>query len=323
MYSFRFTIYTPAYNSGKTIHRVYESLIAQTYKNFEWLIINDGSKDDSTIIIRSIIKESAMKIQYIDLKENIGFNNSMNLAVKKARGEFFLIAHSDDEFDKSSLEIFLNSWNKLSEKQKTQLQGVKCNCKDQFGSLLGKLFPMDYFISDIFEILYKYQIIGEKWGFIKTDIMKEFPFPENKKFVPEGLIWNRIYYKYPALFINDILRVYYIDENSESLSRAIMDPNKYADVKRLIPLDYINHYFRKMMQYPIPLIKNIVSYTQYSLRAGLSISDTISEINNIFKKSIIILLFPLSFLIWKHLPIIRILIRRLNFSTKKLNHSSS
>ena len=300
MCKYKFTIYTPVYNTGKTIHRVYKSLRAQTYRNFEWIIINDGSNDDSGEIIRFIIRESDFEIKFLDLDENIGFNKSMNLAVKNADGEFFLISHSDDEFEPESLEIFQNSWNKLSEKQKKQLQGVKCNCKDQFGILIGDRFPKEFFISDIFEIAYKYKITGEKWGFIKTDIMQEFPFPKEHKFTPESLIWNRMFFKYPALFINDYLRVYYVDDNPESLSKRTKDANKFANIKRLVPLDYINIYFKKMIRYPIPLVKIIVSYTQYSLRAGLCINDILNEVNSFYKKILIVVLFPLSIILSKH-----------------------
>ena len=111
----KFTVYTPVYNDGRFIPRVFEGLKSQTYRNFEWVILNDGSKDNSSELIKQL-GDCDFPINFIDLKENVGFNKSMNIAVQNAKGEFFLISHADDTFKPNSLERFNEVWESLTEK---------------------------------------------------------------------------------------------------------------------------------------------------------------------------------------------------------------
>jgi len=273
-----FTIYTPVYNSAGTFKRVYDSLNNQTFKDFEWIIINDGSVDASSEVIRKLILNSSLDITFIDLKENIGFNKSFNMAVNKAKGKFFLISHSDDEITKDALQIFYDKWEKLDKKNKELLQGIKCNCDDQFGNLIGDPFPEDEWISDIFELLYIRKIKGEKWGFIKTEIIKKYLFPEDQKFTSEGVIWHRIFYKYPALFINKSLRIYYVNENPQSLSKVTEKNKIYAYGKRMLPLDFINYYFPKVNYNLILIISIFVNFWSYSFISRIKIIDSLKDI---------------------------------------------
>lgn len=277
----KFTIYTPVYNSAKYITRVFDSLVKQNYSDFEWLIINDGSKDNSSEIIQELIKNCTFDVNFIELKENIGFNKSMNLAAKNAKGELFLICHADDEFSPDTLKIFNELWENLNSSQKHKLQGIKCNCKNQYGVLSGGIFPKDFWVADIFDLLYKYNIKGEKWGFIRTDICREFPFPEDHKFTPESVIWHRMYFKYPALFINKTLRTYYVDENPVSLSVVTKNDPKYALGKRMLPLDFINLYFKRIYYKPKFVIINFLNYWKYSFIANIDMISAFKEIDSV------------------------------------------
>jgi glycosyltransferase involved in cell wall biosynthesis len=277
----KFTVYTPVYNGSRYIYRVYSSLIKQQYSNFEWLIINDGSKDNSSQVIQELIKQFDADVNFIDLKENIGFSKSFNLAVKEAKGELFLVAHADDAFASETLQTFAEIWDGLSPSGKSRVQGIKCNCCDQWGSLIGDEFPEDLWEADIFDLLYKYKIKGEKWGFIRTDICREFPFPEDQKFIPESVIWHRMYFKYPAIFINKSLRTYFVDENPASLSSVTKDDTKYALGKRLLPLDFINHYFRRLNYDPKIVVTNFIVYWKFTFISQTGIFKALKEINKV------------------------------------------
>jgi len=277
----KFTIYTPVYNSAKYISRVYESLVKQSYTDFEWIIINDGSKDNSSEKIREFIKKCTFDVNFIDLKENIGFNMSMNLAVKQAKGELFLICHADDEFSSDTLETFSDVWENLDISLKKKVQGIKCNCKNQYGEFVGDLFPKDLWVADIFDLIYKYNIKGEKWGFIRTDVFREFPFPEDQKFTSEGVIWHRMYFKYPAVFVNKTLRTYYVNDNPDSLSVVTKSDPKYALGKRMLPLDFINLYFKRIKYKPKLVIVNFLMYWKFSFIAKINLLRALKEINSI------------------------------------------
>lgn len=289
----KFTVYTPCFNSAKYIERVYNSLSRQIYTDFEWLIINDGSTDNSSIIIKSLINNSIFDVNFIDLDINIGFNKSINLAVKNARGEFFLIAHADDEFDPEALNEFNRVWEGIDDKQKAKLQGVKCNCKDINGNLIGDPFPKDLWIADIFDLLYIYKIKGEKWGFIRTEILKEFPFPEDHKFVPETVIWHRIYYKYPAIFINKAFRTYYVDNNPSSLSKTTKSNLQFSFGKRLFHLDFINFYLSRVKCNFKLVVMNYIYFWRYSFESNIGIIRSINDIKSIRLRLISLLfVFP-------------------------------
>lgn len=285
----KFTIYTPVFNSARQVNRVYHSLINQTFTDFEWLIINDGSKDNSSEVIKGLLKTCPFKINFIDLKENIGFNRSMNLAVNESDGELFLICHADDEFSNDALQIFSTVWDNLDSTSKSRIQGIKCNCKDQHGNLLGDLFPLDNWESDIFDLTYKYKIRGEKWGFIRTGIFKEFPFPDDQKFTPESVVWHRIYFKYPALFINQALRTYYVNDNAASLSVVTGNDPRYASGKRMLPMDFINYYFKRIHYRPRLIIINFLLYWKFSFLAKIKLSVALKDINNYFMRLLSVL----------------------------------
>ena len=107
-----FTVFTPTYNRAHTLSRVYQSLQRQTFKNFEWLIIDDGSTDTTPELIESWKKETDFPIRYT-WQENQGINATINRGVKEAQGEFFLIIGSDDSFVPETLERFHFYWNAI------------------------------------------------------------------------------------------------------------------------------------------------------------------------------------------------------------------
>jgi glycosyltransferase involved in cell wall biosynthesis len=299
MMEYKFTIYTPVFNSAKFLDKVYKSLLKQNFKNFEWIIINDGSVDDSSKVINTFILEKKLVINFIDLKENIGFTKSMNLAVRESKGEFFLIFHSDDEMAENALQILNDEWENLNENEKLKLQGVKCLCNDQYGKIVGDLFPKNRWVGDMFDLIYKYKIYGEKWGFIKTNIMKEFPFPEDDKFVPESVVWFRQYKKYKALFINVPLRTYYVNHNPNSLMARTSGISKHPLSKRIQEIDFINLYFKRILRYPVLLIKIFTRFWAFSFSGKEKILCSLKKIESFPKKAFASIFLPLGYVYFK------------------------
>ncbi|MGH8403661.1 MAG: glycosyltransferase family A protein, partial [Gammaproteobacteria bacterium] len=92
-----FTAFTGTYNRGPCLHRVYESLLAQTCQDFEWLIVDDGSEDDTQARVNAMMVDAPFAIRYF-YKNNGGVHTAHNRAIKAASGELFLRCDSDDEF---------------------------------------------------------------------------------------------------------------------------------------------------------------------------------------------------------------------------------
>jgi glycosyltransferase involved in cell wall biosynthesis len=172
-----FTVFTPTFNRAKTLRRVYDSLHVQSFRDFEWLIVDDGSTDDTHALIDRWQSEAGFSIRYF-YQENAGKHVAVNRGVAAANGQFFLILDSDDECVPEALERFLFYWQSIPEADKPRFSGVTCLCEDEQGRLVGSPFPHSPCDSDSIEIRLRYKVKGEKWGFQRTDVMRLFPFPE-------------------------------------------------------------------------------------------------------------------------------------------------
>src|SRR5262249_2422136 len=98
-----FTVFTPTYNRAHTLHRVFDSLCAQTLRDFEWLVIDDGSSDSTRELIDNWTKSAHFTIRYIK-QDHSGKHIAHNCAVREARGQFFLTLDSDDACTPQALE---------------------------------------------------------------------------------------------------------------------------------------------------------------------------------------------------------------------------
>ena len=220
-----FTVFTPAYNRYHTIYRVYNSLIAQTINDFEWIIVDDGSTDGTAALVEQWLEERKLNITFIR-QTNKGKFITLIETIEKAKGEWFLIADSDDEFEPDTLEVFLNTYNKLPAEMKPTISGVSCLVKDSVtNEVVGGTFPVpagkDYLLSDANEISFKFGIGGEKWGILKTSVLREYvakvPDTEGSRYISENVLWIPIATKYKTVYINEPLRIYF-QGTSDSLS---------------------------------------------------------------------------------------------------------
>lgn len=202
------TVFTPTYNRAHTLTRTFESLLQQTFTSFEWLIVDDGSTDGTEELTSSWKARSLhFPIRYL-WKENGGKHTAHNLGVREARGRFFAILDSDDWYLPEALTMLTKHWGQIgkNKQQFANVEGLTCY-KD--GMLVGSPYPSDIFDSDNFQILHQRSRHGDTLGMYRTDVLREFPFPDGyeKIFVTEGLVWNRIANKYKTRFVNEIIGI--------------------------------------------------------------------------------------------------------------------
>lgn len=195
---------TPTYNRAHTIEHVYESLLAQTFGDFEWIIVDDGSTDGTRDLVSSW--KPGFPIRYV-WKANGGKHTAMNLGVSLANGEFVLFADSDDRFKAQTLERFDYHWRRIPDPSK--FANLSCLCCSPDGSVVGRPYPSDCIDAFRYADQLRYRS-AERWGINRTDVLRKFPWPEpeGERFVPEGLVWNRIARQYAARFVNEALRIY-------------------------------------------------------------------------------------------------------------------
>ena len=202
----KFTIFTPTYNREGLLISLYESLKKQTFKDFEWLIVDDGSVDNTNETVQHFIKENILNISYY-YKENGGKQRAYNYALDNAKGELFICLDSDDEYVSNALEIILEYWKKVEKNAKIVGMGYLSTYPD--GSIIGSEFPNDEMVETQFNIYNKYKVTGDKGLMFRTEVIKNYKFPvfDGEKFTTEALVYNRIAEKYEMLYINEKIEI--------------------------------------------------------------------------------------------------------------------
>ncbi len=203
-----FTVFTPTYNRAHTLHRVYNSLLMQTFRDFEWLIVDDGSTDNTRKLIKQFIDSGLLNIRYF-YQKNQGKHFACNIGIPRATGELFIILDSDDYCLPHALASLARHWNDIDLSVRHLYASVACLGQTPSGQLVGNKFPSDVLDGQWLEVMYKYRIRGDKWVCYRTDILRNFPFPTfaGEKFIAEGVVWNRISEKYLTRFVNEPLLV--------------------------------------------------------------------------------------------------------------------
>ncbi|MGL4947474.1 MAG: glycosyltransferase family A protein [Cetobacterium sp.] len=243
------TVFTPTYNREKTLNRLYLSLKNQTIKNFEWVIVDDGSTDNTEQLIEKFKKQEEFPIIYKKIK-NGGKMKAVNIGVSLASKELFFIVDSDDYLNEKAIENILEE-NKYLPKNYAGLVFRKVEVFEN-----GKVkkendsFGKDRIDSNPIDIYYNKKILKDKAEIIKTTIMKEYPFPEieGEKFLPEGYIWNRIGEKYPFRYIDKGIYYYrYLEDGYTQNFHEILKNNPEG----------LKLYYSYMLKKNIPLQNKI------------------------------------------------------------------
>lgn len=250
MYKYKITVFTPTYNRGHIIKNLYKSLKVQTFKNFEWIVIDDGSTDDTSEIFNKIKKENNdFKITFLKT-ENGGKHRAINKALDIAEGELFFIVDSDDYLPTNSLER-INFWEStIADKEK--FAGVAGNKGYDNNTIVGKIFEDEYVDATSLE-REKLNISGDKAEVFYTNILKNNKFPEfyGENFITECVIWNKIAFEgYKLRWFNEI--IYICDYLEDGLTMAgqkifIDNPKGYAIFIRK-EIEYKNVGYRKKIQ---------------------------------------------------------------------------
>ena len=281
MSNYTFTVFTPTYNRENELVNLYNSLLAQTYKNFEWLIVDDGSNDNTQALIHNFISEcTKFPIRYFK-QTNQGKHVALNKGINNALGCLFVPLDSDDTIVPEALEIFKKIWDLYCGNK--NISGISCCCMDHHGNCVGDSYPKSPMISNDINIFFKFRITGEHWGCYLTEILKKYPFPnvDGYKFISESEIWFKIAESYEKVYINDRLRIYKI--HSDSLSN-IENKIKYGKEYLRFCILLLNRY-SNYFKYNITLyFKTIIRAHFHAKNAGIHIFGKNSLIKMCDKK---------------------------------------
>lgn len=224
------TVFTPAYNRAYTINKCYESLKSQTSKDFKWLIIDDGSTDNTKDLIDSWIQEdNDFEIKYI-YQENQGMHGAHNTAYENIDTELNMCIDSDDYMPRDAVEKINGFWKKNGSKE---VAGILALDAYEDGNIIGCKFKDTLKKSTLFNIYYKHGVVGDKKVIYRTELTKEFPYPifEGEKYVGLAYKYYKIDASYELLLLNEVVCIVeYMEDGSSKnmLKQYRRNPNGFA-----------------------------------------------------------------------------------------------
>ena len=235
----KLTVFTPAYNRAHTLPRAFEALKKQSDKRFVWLIVDDGSTDNTREVVEDFQKEDCgFKIEYV-YKENGGMHTAHNLAYKLIKTELNTCIDSDDTIGDEAVGKILDFWEKNGSDEFAGIVGFDT---DFDGNVIGTRFPENLKKTTL-GAYYKNGGSGDKKLVYRTDVVKKYPpYPEyeGEKLVPLGSLYTLIDQDYELLVLDEALcRVeYQPDGSGASIFRQYRQSPKGFAYSRIIRMKY-------------------------------------------------------------------------------------
>lgn len=293
-----FTVFTPTFNRAHTLHRVFDSLQAQTCSDFEWLVIDDGSTDNTAELMARYQAEARFPLRYLR-EPHRGAHHVHNLALREARGELSIKLDSDDGCAPEALARLKHHWESIPAARRGSFSGVTGLCRDQNGELVGSRFPSDPLDCSAAELEYRHKVRGEKWGFLRLDVLRQFPYPEDApgNFIPESYIWCQVSKRYVTRHINEELRVYWTD--APSLVHGPANPRTNAEGHRLMfkmVLDLESGWFWTA---PLRLLRAAAQYSRFALLRGIGFGSQFWALKSFGGRLLWLAAMPVGYLLWR------------------------
>lgn len=258
------TIFTPAYNRAHTIGRTYESLCRQTCKDFEWLIVDDGSTDNTYDLVGEWISEGKIPIRYI-YQKNQGMHGAHNTAYDNIKTELNTCIDSDDYMPDDAVEKILSLWKGLSEKHKKRYAGiVGLDIDNKNMQVIGSSFP-ESLKETTLSGYYNNGGSGDKKLVYRTDVVNKYPrYPifEGERYVGLAVLYTMIDQNYKLLVLNEPLVVvdYQLDGSSFNMYRQYWNNPRGFSYLRKVDMKYALSLKRKFI--------SCIHYVSSSIRCG-------------------------------------------------------
>lgn len=294
------TVFTPTYNRAHTLGRLFESLLNQTCSNFEWIVVDDGSTDNTQELLCQLACDATFPMRYVT-QRNLGKHAAINLGASLAKGEWFFIVDSDDFLSVDAIEVSSVYLNQISDDPSfagvVGLRGLdnrtllwpigysEANLSPSARAALGK----EYIDATSVEYRYKLGIPGDRAEIVRTELLHKNPFPifNGEKFLNEDYFWQSLSdQKFKFRWFNRI--TYYSAYLEDGLTRN----NKKAWAQSPKGSSFINNFY---LQASIPFRfkpRKAVNYIRYGRAAGMSFSRLLFECN---RKLLFFIALPLAF----------------------------
>jgi glycosyltransferase involved in cell wall biosynthesis len=260
-----FTILTATFNRAHTLTRLYDSIAAQDFRDFEWVVVDDGSTDDTEDLISRFAREAEFPVRYF--RQAHGHKKAAyNYGVREARGELMVCWDSDDAALPNALSVLHQEWLAIPEADRDAYVGITGLCAYEDGTIFGDSYPTSPYDSNPIASTFCDEISGDKSGFQRVAVLREYPFPEFiVGLVPEGVVWNAIARKYKTRYINRPILTYHVEQDSIINSRnTLMKTRSMAQGRCYYTADFLTHDWRWATQAPLDVLKIAANNTRYA-----------------------------------------------------------
>jgi glycosyltransferase involved in cell wall biosynthesis len=187
-----FSILTPTWNRANYLQRVYDGLAAQTLMSFEWIVADDGSKDDTEFVVKRLAEKSRFPLIYIRADRHVGKIRMDNEAVRQARGQFVLWCDSDDWLLPDALRRLWETWNSIPADRRDEYVGITALAATYKGAIANP-FPnvvfKDVSWNDLAEVHF---VTTDMLYCTRAHALKTHPFPEVDMVIPESVVWTAL-----------------------------------------------------------------------------------------------------------------------------------
>lgn len=250
------TVLTPTYNRVSFLPRVFESLCKQTFQDFEWVVVDDGSTDNTAEVVKRLREDnhsSVFPVRYYR-KENGGKHTAINYGVREAKGELLFILDSDDWLPTNALEEVVREYAKI--KDDASYAGVAGLDQFENGELIGGKLPQEGIDCNAIEIRFKHRVKGDMKEVFRTFVLRQYSFPEisGERFCPEQLVWFRIAQKYKLHYFNK--SIYIVEYQAKGITAGITKVRMNSPIASCLT-------YGEMLRYKIPFLQKVKAAINY------------------------------------------------------------
>ncbi len=254
------TVFTPAYNRAHTIGRTYESLCRQTCKDFEWLVVDDGSKDNTKELVEGWIAEGKIDIRYV-YQENQGMHGAHNTAYDHITTELNTCIDSDDFMPDDAVEKIVTFWKEHGSDKYAGIIGLDAT---EDGKVIGNKFPDGLQTTTLRRYYEELGGNGDKKMIYRTDVVKKYPkYPlfEGERYVGLDYLYHMIDKDYELLVTNNVYVIveYQLDGSSFGMWKQYWNNPKGWAFYRKFEMTQTTSWKRK--------IQNNIHYVSHSIRS--------------------------------------------------------
>lgn len=254
------TVFTPTYNRAYTLWKGYEGLKRQTSKDFKWVIVDDGSIDNTRELVEGWIKENLVPIEYY-YKKNGGMHTAHNEAYRHIDTELAVCIDSDDYMTDNAVELIIDRWRKYGNNRFAGMIGLDVY---ENGSVIGTSFPEGLTECKTYDLERKYGVICDKKFVYRPEVIKKnLPYPEfeGEKYGTVNWLYQKIDHEYDMLCSNDVYCV--VEYLSDGLTINIYEQHKKSPRTRAVESDELITY----VPYKLEKTKRAIQYVSSAIFA--------------------------------------------------------